>query len=834
MSKKYILSAILACLSFSSGYADDLTKAIENTRRRANQMLNIRWTPIDTIWRKTAKSSYKADSIYYGLPYSQVKEYNKYVGFDVNFTTFMTAINNPYSVMYTENVNKNKSSSAYGIVYKGDKTYSYMGIDCSTFVGYSLGLTVNHKTAEYKNLEDFDSIISYMRVKEPKDLNVIEEMDVIWKDNPGHVRLVTKVHKDSNGNVDSVEIAQSTTSSPQITTRIDYLPIQEVTDSFHKQQSILYRYKKRAENTNYTPIPFLTYDGKTSVEYDYNNDICTYRGDSCSFRLGEMIIINYNLKEVKDWNTLLLYNENDDTIASVVINPATHYINITSYIKGAGKYKACLTNGSQNSDYTYFEVIDTYAKIVDGNLKFSSDYGTPLFADLCLRSGSVIGRVYLFTADDRDKGSIDMSNIQYSKTYYKDSILYVKVHFQGEYGRVTSIPFPIKNGSYTYAQYFGIYGVYFLGKTEEGELPSTSYIVFPDSCDAIWCFENYSVGADNYYWTWDGETYDDGNQAIEFAFIMDEGEAKGTTYDAPIAYADTASFMIADSMIALDRYWAANHVPQDPLVDSRFTMGENHSHWTKILSPYKTVTVKGFAEYFRHSDVPYTLNAVDITIFVSDTSVFNPSPIQLKICKATANNDWSLLTASETPLDTWTNADTTFIEHRTVNKNVPGTFYTLHFTGKQLTIDTPITLELVLDEESKEETTFSICHTKQQQRSPDAAQSAFVIVNSDNGEENTEFLYPAYMRYERTDSTFNGYDMTSDHKVYDHNRSFCFYMDIQYIHPEKEEDPDGISEVNEVEKNNDIIRYYDLSGRQVNEDAKGIIITSDHRKITRF
>lgn len=71
---------------------------------------------------------------YKGVIYSEPMEIDKRVGWDVSLLTYVTAINNPYSLIYTENINAIRSRSAYGITYHGDSNSgAYYGSVCNTF-----------------------------------------------------------------------------------------------------------------------------------------------------------------------------------------------------------------------------------------------------------------------------------------------------------------------------------------------------------------------------------------------------------------------------------------------------------------------------------------------------------------------------------------------------------------------------------------------------------------------------------------------------------------------------------------------------------------------------
>ncbi len=98
-------------------------------RKKAHHMADIRWTPLNDIPGLTKPIPAGIERV--GLPYSSVKEKDKFVGLEVSFHTFMTALHNPRSVLYTEDVKESP--------YYGTNCGPYYGTVCSGAVNYALG-----------------------------------------------------------------------------------------------------------------------------------------------------------------------------------------------------------------------------------------------------------------------------------------------------------------------------------------------------------------------------------------------------------------------------------------------------------------------------------------------------------------------------------------------------------------------------------------------------------------------------------------------------------------------------------------------------------------------
>ena len=101
--------------------------------RRADQITKLCWTPLAQV--PTQGGYFNQGRTVKGVPYSSVKEMEKFVGQYVSFYTFMTAVSNPKSVLYTENVKEPP--------YHGTNCSTFYGTVCSIAVNYVLGLPIH-------------------------------------------------------------------------------------------------------------------------------------------------------------------------------------------------------------------------------------------------------------------------------------------------------------------------------------------------------------------------------------------------------------------------------------------------------------------------------------------------------------------------------------------------------------------------------------------------------------------------------------------------------------------------------------------------------------------
>lgn len=412
-----LIAPVLACCCQNAADKKEWVEDVPspgawNAIRRAYQMTDLEFTTLDSIHANSAKT-YQAGEKAKGLIYSSVKETHTFVGMDVSFHTFMTALHNPRSVIYTVDVSKPP--------YHGSNCGAYYGTVCSGLTTYALGLKIYHKSYDYPLLGDFQLV-------EDQSSKGVRLADVIYRD--GHVQVVTAIKRDSvNGKAEEIEICEAVHSGCRriIISGKDLNKM--LTRKKKKKQ--LYRYKY-LDSVKYTPLTeFVAVDGEHLIPYKYNDDICTKRGDKACYIVGDTIVLNIT----KGYKTMELYK---DSILYKTIDIGKE-LDIVLQGLPYGDYKARLVKGGKRSDYTYWKVIDADV-IIDQKkniVRFHSRNAKPIYAEFCsLSGGRPTKGVFELSDEDIKKGYIDVSS--FTSTLKKTR--YVKVHFECDYGRVTNKP----------------------------------------------------------------------------------------------------------------------------------------------------------------------------------------------------------------------------------------------------------------------------------------------------------------------------------------------------------------------------------------------------------
>ena len=369
--------------------------------QRAWQMANVTWTPLNPIPMRF-ESYYEPGQTVKGIPYSSVKEINTYLFQDVSYHTFMTAVHNPKSVLYTENISQ--------APYHGLNCAPYYGGVCSSTVMYALGINIPYYANQIKDLP-------FMHQLEQQVVDSLRICDVIWK--PGHVQMVYEVeHRaDTLYKISLFEIAGKSAH------------ISKYTAKGFKQLWSDYGYVAyRRDNIIYTssPASFADFD-----PIDYNDDLCPSKGEKAVYRTDETISVNiFN----SDYQEIVL-SKND-----VVVLTASYRGDVYQFSDlEPGIYSCFLQAGDARSKMVSFEVIKTdvsVKKTNGGNLLIS--FSTDAMADyiaICDING--VSEYYPISETDRLRGYIVVSPVYYPKYY-------CKVIFRGDYGTVTNNPIRIQ------------------------------------------------------------------------------------------------------------------------------------------------------------------------------------------------------------------------------------------------------------------------------------------------------------------------------------------------------------------------------------------------------
>lgn len=173
----------------------------------ARIMSRVKWTPRAAGMPRRG-GEFTAGKEYTGVPYSSVKHVGRYIGFDIFLKTFLAAVQNPESVLYTENL--------YGKVSNAE---CYYGKVCSSYTSYALQCGIWYVSKLHG--PEFREGVT---VVQPHSAQGARPGDVIYtppasKNGGSHVELVTEVVVDEQGTVTHVRVEESRPQTTSNTVR---------------------------------------------------------------------------------------------------------------------------------------------------------------------------------------------------------------------------------------------------------------------------------------------------------------------------------------------------------------------------------------------------------------------------------------------------------------------------------------------------------------------------------------------------------------------------------------------------------------------------------------
>lgn len=382
-----------------------------NAVKKARLMTDIVFTPLKPIDYNSG--TFDEGRSYKGLIYSSVKELETYVGSNVSFHTFLSAISNPRSRIYTEKINESP--------YHGINCRAYYGTVCSDLVCYALGINS-------PRLNSFDFPDS--ELMEPLNDMSIEKLkvaDVLWRN--GHVALISDILKDDEGFTEGIEISEAIDSRCKryIVSKESY------SNTVLAHFSAIYRYKRIGYNTQYEPVSeYKTIDDLASSSY-FGNNLCVDKGDKSNYLESETVTINILNSKC---DALEVYKDDELYLKKSFIEPYDVSLLNLPY----GDYKARLLINEEIGDYSEF----TYWKVVNAIVKydkklsrlfFSSHNSKPEHIVCCDISGSrppLKDSFYLFFTDENIKNGY----VYIPKEKKLIDYPFLVVFFTTDYGRI--------------------------------------------------------------------------------------------------------------------------------------------------------------------------------------------------------------------------------------------------------------------------------------------------------------------------------------------------------------------------------------------------------------
>ncbi len=216
MRSLFFVALLAACFALPSTAWPQQTRSKQNGDAIAWQekavdyariMSRVKWTPVAEGMPRRG-GQFEAGKEYTGVPYSSVKAEGRYIGFDIFLKTFLAAVENPQSVLYTENL-KGKVTNAE----------CYYGKVCSSYTSYALQCAIWY-VSRLHGPEHRDGIVEV----ESQSARAARVGDIIFtppatKGGGSHIEIVTEITRDADGKVTHVRIEESRPQTTRNTNR---------------------------------------------------------------------------------------------------------------------------------------------------------------------------------------------------------------------------------------------------------------------------------------------------------------------------------------------------------------------------------------------------------------------------------------------------------------------------------------------------------------------------------------------------------------------------------------------------------------------------------------
>ena len=301
----------------------------------AKQFCTIPWKTTENGMPNGRNGNLSKGQTVIGLPYSSASVEDGYIGINISPYTFMTAVHNPRSVLYT------KTSKGYA-------GYAYYGTVCTSLICAAWGIPCLITTVAFPKTN-----LLIQKNKENVELG-----DMLLSGD--HAKIVSGIRRDDNGTITHVRVSESTYNHCIENTYQSYADF----ISSHSAYT-LYRYKYIDCVDIYSASEFFNIFDETKSGAEYS-DIVTEYGDKVTRKNGTDITIN--VLETDGYDTINVYQDN------VLIDTITSIEDFTLTDLDEGLYEVRMTGGDKTAS-TFFDIVDATIDVTGSSMHYSATYG---------------------------------------------------------------------------------------------------------------------------------------------------------------------------------------------------------------------------------------------------------------------------------------------------------------------------------------------------------------------------------------------------------------------------------------------------------------------------
>ncbi|MDF1656716.1 MAG: hypothetical protein P1U58_03830 [Verrucomicrobiales bacterium] len=309
---------------------------------RAKLLSEVKWTPVAETMPNRKGGFFQKGTEYTGVPYSSVRSIGRYIGYDISLRTFLAAVENPRSVLYTETLVGKLSNAA-----------AFYGAVCSSYTSYALLCGVPEVSRHHG--PDFrEGVIPVA----PQSGRAARVGDIIFtpparKNGGSHIEIVTAVTHSSRGEVFSILVEESkpptTISTERTVAEFDAHLAAKKRELYRITDLDQWRGSNRAE-----PLHFPNYENDAAPP-TINRSLLLDLGDWVVYEKGQPVKFNVMDRDERGTKALVIRCDENVVEEITMTQPGV----VERIFTECGDYTAAVTHadGSQ-SESCHFAVCD--------------------------------------------------------------------------------------------------------------------------------------------------------------------------------------------------------------------------------------------------------------------------------------------------------------------------------------------------------------------------------------------------------------------------------------------------------------------------------------------
>lgn len=346
-------------------------RGVENGIKRAKQMTAFRWTPVAPLPAVSLFNDMENEKTHasflmkpwwpqIGMVYSSVLLNQKFIGFNVSFESFVSALSDPNSVIYKYNVDG-----------KGRKNANcWYGIVCSCFASYVFDMKKRWICKRWP------SVKNVTKLGQP-DLNDLKLLDIVLHTKK-HIAVITDILRDESGMVKRIEVSESTLP----VCRSTYFTPEEFRGYWYAREFEIYR-KGDIQNITYTPSPFVRVeaDPERGITEDpqlpaieINKNILPDQGNKTNYRKDQEVVLDI-LRDGWDHIEVISESGSKEVFSAGGANTVIP-LQSDSHAPGFYTARAISKDGTEKSDFVEYAITGALVSFEDSSLN-SGDPDAP-------------------------------------------------------------------------------------------------------------------------------------------------------------------------------------------------------------------------------------------------------------------------------------------------------------------------------------------------------------------------------------------------------------------------------------------------------------------------